>query len=150
MSLDFQVLSLNEIDEVYAFAEQTLAASVDDSTERAFQSWSARWRREALSHYLRLGWSFIAREQGRMVGFFLAQPFLFFRGQTQTLWIEHLEARDSSVCEALLEVAVKVAREKHLQRVLLEATAVKDSALLAKYRPEPLEQTILEIKTTKG
>jgi hypothetical protein len=118
-ALEFQVLSLGDLDEVYSFSEQELRSSVPDETERAFASWHARWRKEALEHYLRLGWSFIARDKnGETAGYFLAQPLLFFRGQTQTLWVEWIAAREDETRNALADVAKRVAREKNLQRVL--------------------------------
>ena len=150
MALEFQVLSTGDFDEVTAFAQSRLEASVPDETERTFKSWSARWRKEALDHYLKFGWSFIARDtEGKTAGFFLAQPFLFFRGQTQTLWVELVEARDEATAKALVDVAVRVAREKHLQRILFADADVLKGAL-APWTTVPLETTICEVKTTKG
>lgn len=150
MTIEFQVLGLSDLDEVYGFAERRLVQSMPDETERMFHSWQVRWRREALEHYLKLGWSFIARDtEGRTLGFFLGQPFLFFRGQTQTLWVEHIEAHDSAVREALIDVAVRVAREKHLQRVLI-ADADQFKQELERWTWAPLNESIAEIKTTKG
>lgn len=143
--LVFQVLALGDLDEVYAFAEARLREEILDETERMFKSWDVRWRKEALEHYLKLGWSFIARREGQVVGFFLGQPFLFFRGHTQTLWIEHLEASDKDVAEALSEVAIKVSREKNLQRVLFSNPLDE----LKKWSPVALTDAIAEIKTTK-
>ena len=138
MSLDFQVLSLGDLDEVYTFAEhqfqkQMLEQEKEENDARLLL-WHVPWRKEALEHYLKQGWSFIARDGGKVVGFYLAQPFLFFRGQTQTLWIEHIEGTDQTVIDSLLDIATRVAREKHLQRVL-----TTDGA-----------QGLREIKTTKG
>lgn len=147
--LVYQVLSLNNYDEVFAFAERNLEKAFPDEAERMFASWAVRWRKEALEHYLRLGWSFIVRDQGQIVGFFLAQPFLFFRGQTQTLWVEHIEALDPEVREGLVDVAARVAREKHLQRVLF-ADADQYENELKKWSPSPLNEPIAEVKTTKG
>lgn len=163
MQLAFQVLSANDIDEILAFANQQHQSRVGDENERIFQSWHARWRREALEHYLKLGWSFIARtaptthqaeradsERAVCVGFFLAQPLLFFRGQTQSLWLEHIDAVSGPGLAALADVAVRVAREKHLQCVLVENTEAAHLALAA-WAPQPLnDQQILMVKTTKG
>lgn len=151
MALTFQVLSLNDLDEVMDFASRRLALAIPDETERAFASWSAKWRREALEHYLKLGWSFIARRDSAdgtltTAGFFLGQPFLFFRGQTQTLWIEHIEANDSETAAALIDVAVRVAREKNLQRTLI-ADSGRFSSELLKWKPQMLEQDIAEVKS---
>ncbi len=149
MTLDFQVLGPKDIEEVFTFAEQRLVQQVPDENERMFRSWEVKWRREALEHYLKIGWCFIARENKAVAGFFMAQPFLFFRGQTQTLWVEHIEARDAATEESLAEVAVRVAREKHLQRVLF-ADADRLERAIAKWSPKPLGDAIAEIKTTKG
>lgn len=142
-----EVLSERDLDEVYGFADARLKAAVPDETERMFLSWDVKWRREALTHYLRTGWCFIGRDEKGVAGFILAQPFLFFRGQTQTLWVEHIEARDESITAQLVEVAVKVAREKHLQRVLF---ADGDKLPLGAWKHERLSDAIAEIKTTKG
>jgi hypothetical protein len=146
-----QVLSAPDLIEVYAYASSNLAKSEPNEQDRMFKSWSVKWRKEALEHYLKLGWSFIARDQHtkQAVGYFLAQPFLFFRGQTQTLWVEHIEANDAAIRKDLVDIAVKVAREKHLQRVLFaEASAL--SKELESWYPESLESDIAVVKTTKG
>jgi hypothetical protein len=152
VSIVHQVLSLPDIDEVLEYANERLGESEPNEQERMFKSWQAKWRKEALEHYLKLGWSFIARDEktNRTVGFFLAQPFLFFRGQTQTLWVEHVEADDDETKRQLVDVAVRVAREKHLQRVLFaEANEIKDA--LQPWHPEPLsDEPIAVVKTTKG
>ncbi len=147
MPLEFQVLSLTDIDEIYQYADARLALSIPDPQLRTFESWTAKWRRESLEHYLPLGWSFIVRENQKVVGYFLGQPFLFFRGQTQTLWIEHLEANSPEIMAALADVAVGVAREKHFQRVLFAADLRTN---LEKWRPSPVSDVIIEIKTSKG
>ena len=149
MSLVFQTLGLTDIDEVYAYAERRLVLEIPDEIERRFRSWEVAWRREALEHYLKLGWSFIVRRDQQVVGFFLAQPFLFFRGNTQSVWVEHVEADDSETTQALIEVAVRVAREKNFQRALF-ANAEKLHAELLKWAPTPLPDRIAEVRTSKG
>jgi hypothetical protein len=148
-ALEFQVLSTPDADEVFGFAERSLRQRIPDENEFTFASWSAPWRRESLEHYMRLGWSFIARESNETVGFFLAQPFLFFRSQTQTLWVEHIEAGNQAVIDALVDVAVRVAREKHLQRVLFIHSPDIERAL-TKWNSTPLAEKLIEVKTTKG
>ena len=151
MSIVQQVLSSPDIEEVFNYANERLKVSEPDEQERMFKSWAAKWRREALEHYLKLGWSFIARDEssGRTVGFFLGQPFLFFRGQTQTLWVEHIEADNDEVKHQLVDTAVRIAREKHLQRVLFANSHTLTSEL-KNWNPESLEQDIVVVKTTKG
>ena len=98
-----------------AFAKTQITAA--DPMEREMQSWNARWRAEALDHYLPQGWSFVALDDDKVVGFLIAQPLLFFRGLTQTLWVEDVLGPDA---EALIEAARAWARDKHLQCVLCD------------------------------
>lgn len=151
MSIVQQVLSPPDIEEVFTYANARLTEREPNEHDRMFKSWSAKWRREALEHYLKLGWSFISRDEktNRTNGFFLGQPFLFFRGQTQTLWVEHIEADNDEVKHQLVDTAVRIAREKHLQRVLF-ADASQLTVELANWKPEPLESDIVVVKTTKG
>lgn len=161
MKLEFQVLGLADLDEVFALSEANLAIAIPDEVERRFQSWGVRWRREELEHYLKLGWSFIARDKdghpdpadkGAARGYFLGQPLLYFRGQIQTLWVEHIEAEDAEVRNALIDVAVRVAREKHFQRVLfgLGETSENLEHAFARWPHAQMSERIIEIKTTKG
>lgn len=157
MQLVFQVLSAPDLEEVYEFASLRLAAAIPDENDRMFASWTVPWRKEALEHYLKLGWSFIVRDESdrgsdgkpKAVGYFLGQPFLFFRGQTQTLWIEHIEAVNDEVTTQLVEVAVKVAREKHLQRAIF-ADAERLAPFLKTWSPSQLDEPIAVVRTTKG
>ncbi len=150
MALEFQVLSRNDRDPISEFSEARFAQAVTDETERRLRLWSVRWRTEALDHYLPLGWSFVARDQGKVRGYFLGQALLFFGGLTQTLWIEHLECADESTGRALVEVAVRLAREKHLQRVLFsEVDPAALSGLIADWKAVPISERIFEVSTTK-
>ncbi len=145
--IQFQVIGPLDIEEIYSFAEARLIAAIPDESERMFASWVAKWRRESLEHHLKLGWSFVARREGKIVGFFLAQPFMFFRSQTQTVWVEHIEAQDELVRRALIDVAVRVGREKHMQRVLFADAAANE---LSAWSGRAIEDIIWEVKTTKG
>lgn len=167
MELVFQVLSVQDLDEVLEFAKANLARQIADEAERTFISWQACWRREALEHYLSLSWSFVARENGKTAGFFLAQPLRFIGGHTQTLWVEHIEGRDEVVTDALLDLAIRSARSEHLQRVLISNGQNFREALAKWPHRETMSgsvmngpstradncahsDTIIEIKTTKG
>jgi hypothetical protein len=149
MELEFQVLSLNDLDQVAAFARENLARTVSNEAERTFLSWDARWRQESLEHYLSLSWSFVARHRGRIVGFFLAQPIRYMGGHTQTLWVEHVEASEPGVVEALIDLAIRSARGEHLQRVLF-SNADSLTIALAEWPHNALADKIIEVKTTKG
>lgn len=119
MQNEFYVASLNDLDRIYNFASEKLSKLAQDPTAFMFESWTAPWRKESLTHYLKGGWSFIATTPTKEVaGFFLAQPILFMNRQTQSLWVEMILGEDRPTTEFLAEIAIKTAREKHLQRVL--------------------------------
>src|SRR5262249_13956823 len=118
--MEMRILLPEHKEAIMDFAKRRLAAREQDPMEREMKSWSARWRSESLDDYLKLGWSYGAFEGEELKGFVLGQPFLFHRGLTQTLWLEHLEAEDDTTANALLDIAARWARDKHFQCVLME------------------------------
>ena len=163
----FQVLGPDQANELRAFAERRWQEDLPDESERMFAAWASPWRPEALAHYLPLGWSFGSRRErdGALTGFFLGQALLFLRGQTQTLWIEHVEGASPEKTEALVDVAVRAAREKHLQQVLFNDASISvggafdvRAASGAPYLRASLEgrgaalvgEGLWRVKTTKG
>lgn len=90
------------------------------SFEAQMKTWDARWREEALNHYLPMGWSFGVLREGRLVSYVLAQPFVFFRGLTQTLWVEWMGGITEEAAHKAIEVAYRWARDKHFQTIVLE------------------------------
>lgn len=151
---ELQILSSNEHAEILAFAR----ARADQSDP--FAEWTAPWRGESLEHYLKIGWSMSRRDSqtGRLMGYILAQPFLFMRRQTQTVWIEHIDGETSAVVSELLDTVIRIAREKHMQRVLIEFEATRANRRLDLGLGEVIrarsgrmiEDDILEFATTKG
>ena|SRR5665213_1611956 len=119
-TLDLRILLPAHKDALMEFAKRQLSARVKDPMDSEMQSWSARWRGEALDHYLPQGWSFGAYRGEELCGFLLAQPILFFRGLTQTLWIELVESESDAVRTQLIDCAQRWARDKHLQCALYE------------------------------
>ena len=121
----YRVVKEHEIDQLFEFAkmlhEKKNSAEGGDPFAAEMASWSAPWRRESLEHYLKLGWSMSAwSEDGETLkGFSLAQPLPFYKGLTQTLWLEHVMAESQEIELGLLEVSYKWARDKHLQNLAL-------------------------------
>lgn len=144
--IQYRVATLNDVDRAFAFSEERFDRNLPEM-ERMMAMWKVRWRKEAISHYFNTGWSFIAELNGKFVGYFMAQPFIHFRGQTQTVWVEHLESEDTVAHSGLIEIAIKVAREKHMQRVLFSNDL--ENALKV-WNPTQIEEKVLEVKTTKG
>lgn len=119
-SLDTRILLARDKEAIVQFETTLLKKAGGDPVENELKSWSARWRGEALDHYLPQGWSFGCWLEEQLQGYFIGQPYLFHRGLTQTLWIEHLSARNPEVAVQLIDTAHRWARDKHLQAVLME------------------------------
>jgi hypothetical protein len=148
MSLDLHVLQTSEIDEILSLEGKLLAAKIPDEMERLIFSWNCRWRKESLEHYIPLGWSFCARKENQLTGYFIAQALLFFDGQTQSMWVEHMQFTDTESRTALIELAVKLGREKHLQKVYFpNEQELVDG--LKNFKSEPWSSSILQVRTTK-
>ena len=118
--MQIRILLENDRETIMEFEKTRLQKTVSDPMEREMKSWDARWRKEALDHYLPQGWSFGAFENEKLQGYFIGQPYIFHRGLTQTLWIEHLSYLSPAVANQLIETAHKWSRDKHLQTVLME------------------------------
>lgn len=150
---ELQILAHAELEEVLAFSRARA------NKQDPFVEWSAPWRKESLEHYLKIGWSMARRDAqtGRLLGYILAQPFLFMRRQTQTVWIEHIEGETPAIVSELLDTVVRISREKHMQRVLMEYSAKAGDAndfgrgeVIRLRNGRMIEDDIVEFPTTKG
>lgn len=147
---ELQILSASDQAEVLAFSRSRA------NKEDLFIEWSAPWRQESLEHYLKIGWSMARREAatGRLVGYILAQPFLFLRRQTQTVWVEHVEGETPAIAAELVDTIIRVSREKHMQRVLMDFDLSQVDLGLGEVirsrNGRMIEQDILEFATTKS
>ncbi|MEQ1879222.1 MAG: hypothetical protein ABL958_21470 [Bdellovibrionia bacterium] len=149
METTFRVLVQAELDAVADFEKKMIESLGIPEQEAQLLSWSAPWRRESLDHYANTGWSFGAWRDGKIAGYFLAQPFVFFRGLTQTLWVEHLSAADTAIEAELIDIARRYGRDKHLQSVLFnENSNLKLN--LKNLGGAPIADQIFEFKTTKA
>jgi hypothetical protein len=158
MGLFFRIATIEDLNEISEYEKKRLAESIPDPMEREMQSWHAKWRPESLQQYLPLGWSFLARDpdqtstfsqEGLLVGYFLAQPLLFFDGQTQSLWLEHLSYSSLQARDQLCDLSYRLCREKHFQRVYFPLIPQIQNAI-SHLKPEPWSQTALFVKTSKA
>lgn len=158
MALFCRVIQLQDLDEILDFESRKLQESIPDEMERTLHSWNARWRKEALEHYFALGWSFLFRDQdkessfsseGLLVGYFMAQPLLFLDGQTQSLWVEHLQYASLQARDELCELAYRLSREKHFQKVYFPNVSGVSNSISA-FKAEPWDPAVMHIKTTKA
>lgn len=149
MSIHYRIAQLDDVAKVYQFAEDKLRVEYPDDMELMMQVWNSRFRKEALEHYLKLGWSFIAYDENQKIhGFFLGQPFLFFQSHTQTLWIEMLTAENFKIEAELAEIAIKLSRDKHLQKVVLPKS-VETLHFEKPYNFQKWSDECVWVKTTK-
>ena len=158
MSLFCRVVQIQDLQEILDFENKKLQELIPDEMERTLHSWNVRWRKEALEHYLSLGWSFLARDkdkpssysdEGLLVGYFIAQPLLFLDGQTQSLWVEHLQYGSLQARDELCELAYKLSREKHFQKVFFPNESGITNSISA-FKAETWNPAVMHIKTTKA
>jgi hypothetical protein len=157
MSLFFRIATLEDLVEIQEFETKKLHETVSDSMEREIQSWNSKWRKEALEHYLPSGWSFMARDpavqsshsdEGQLVGYFLAQPMLFFDGQTQSLWVEHVAYSSLQSRDEICDLAYRLSKEKHFQRVYFPNSSLVQNSI-SHLKPHGFTQAAVYINTTK-
>lgn len=152
MALSFRVIQLEDIPELVDYEQRKLIDVIPDENDREIHSWNARWRKESLENYLPLGWSFLVRDEDQentLVGYFLAQPLLFFDGKTQSLWVEHISHSSLQARDQLCDLAYRMSREKNFQRVFFpNNTGIANS--VAALKAEPWQGSILCVKTSKA
>lgn len=151
MSLYCRVILPEDIQDMLDFENKKLEEVYPDEIERSVAGWNSKFRVEALNHYVSLGWSFLVRDSDTeaLLGYFIAQPLLFLEGQTQSLWIEHLQHNSLQARDELCDLAYKLGREKHFQRVYFpNENGVSNS--VAALKPEAWKTAALVVKTTKG
>lgn len=149
--IEWKVLGSRDVDEILLWERERLRESPMEESGKLMAEWTAHWRRESLEHYLPLGWSMAARrpngELTGLAGYFLAQPFLFFQGHTQILWIERLAAEEPAIQRELIDIAYRMSREKHLQAILFGGRFEREA--FARYKDVVFNEGWVEIPTTK-
>lgn len=150
MSIEYRIAQQADLEKIYEFAHQILQKEYPDQMECMIKLWESRFRKEALEHYLKLGWSFTAVDQvsGKLCGFFLGQPLLFFEGQTQTLWVEEVMSENSVISAELMEIAYRLSRDKHFQKVIFPSKAA-DALNVKSIKYNEYTSELIWSKTTK-
>jgi hypothetical protein len=151
MSLICRVIQSDDLQDILDLENKKLQDAYPDEMERMMAGWNSKFRVEALNHYIPLGWSFLARDEDSdaLLGYFIAQPLLFLDGQTQSLWVEHVQYSSLQARDELCELAYKLGREKHLQRVYFpNDNGVPNS--VKSFKADSWQPGTLSVKTTKG
>lgn len=150
MGLFCRITQASDMQALLDFEAKKLAEIYPDENERTFAQWNSRARKEAMEHYIPLGWSFLALDEDEnLVGYFLAQPLLFFEGQTQSFWVEHVQYGSLQARDELCDLAYRLSREKHFQRVYFpQGNGISNS--VSTFKPENWQPGVLMVKTTKA
>ena len=147
--IHYRIAQLDDVQAVYEFEFKQKLSNIADEYEQQMAVWTSAFRKESLEHYFKLGWSFLAlNEKNEIQGYFLGQTLLFFDHQTQTLWLEHLSAANLDISTELVDIAFRLSREKHLQRVLL-SDSIQKMNLKKSFPFQTWERSIDFLKTTK-
>lgn len=149
-TLEPRVLNLHDLELLLKWEYQQMGTMEEHAQMLA--GWSAPWRQESLEHYLPKGWSFGLFQNEQLHGYFLAQPILFVRGLTQTLWVEHIAGLTFETVMECVDISVRVARDKHLQVALLRWQNHKEmefEQLSQRFRLRKVAEDLLEIPTSK-
>ena len=141
---EIKIMTLENLEEALDFEMERVEG---EGIEKEMLSWHAPWRREALSHYLPQGWSFVKKKDGKIIGYVMAQPILFFQGWTQTLWVEHVAGIDEKTGIEMLEIAYRWAKDKHLQKVFFKQEL--PFASLVDFGTKNIEGALFSMNTTK-
>lgn len=115
--LNFRALSLEELSSIQDLEKAHLGKTLNE-IDLSMREWHAPWRKESLEYYLPKGWCAGAWLNDALRAYFLGQPLLFWNGETQSLWIEHVFASSEQELKAILDISIRYARDKHLQRVV--------------------------------
>lgn len=146
----YRIAELADLETVFEYEAKKMHDPAIGEIENQILIWDSNFRKEALEHYFKLGWSFLAFDQNnKLVGFFLGQPLLFFDKQTQSLWVEYVSADNNDIYTELVDIAYRLARDKHLQRVLYSKEVQNGGYLTKEFPFKDWELQISFLKTTK-
>jgi hypothetical protein len=153
MSFVYKVMTVENIDEIIQLEKSKIKDQFSSEADFDISTWTAKWRKESLEYYAQSGWSYISFEQtdveSKIAGYFLAQPLLFFESQTQSLWVEYISYNSLQVRDELCELAYKLSREKHFQRVYFKNENSVGNAL-KKFSSQTWHSDTFYISTTKA
>ena len=143
-----QSLRPEDLESILALEKSKALADGSDEIEASMKEWSSRWRREALEHYLPLGWSFGVFDNDKLQSYVIAKVIPFFRSYTQVLWIENITTKDKLDKAQLMDVLYKYSKEKHLQYVMMDEN-INISELNLDIPLEEISDRFFQVRTTK-
>lgn len=148
-NITYRIAQLEDVEKVFNYEYKKNFSIDSNEIENQIAVWNSFYRKESLEHYFKSGWSFVALDTDQnIVGFFMGQALLFLDKQTQSLWIEYISADNSEVYTELVDIAYRLSRDKHLQRVLF-SDSVQQQNLTKKFPFTNWDRTVSFLKTTK-
>lgn len=147
--ISYRIAQLEDVENTFNYEKNKNYSSDLSEIENQIAVWNSYYRKEALDHYFKSGWSFLALDENQnIVGFFMGQALLFVEKQTQSLWIEYMSADNAEIYTELIDIANRLSRDKHLQRVLFSDVIHKQN-LTKKFAFVDWDRTVNFLKTTK-
>jgi len=147
--ITYRIAQLEDVENVFNYEYKKHASADSHEIENQIMVWNSFFRKEALDHYFKSGWSFLALDaKQNIMGFFMGQALLFLDKQTQSLWVEYISASDSEIYTELVDIAYRLSREKHFQKVLF-SDVIKQQILTKKFPFTDWERSVSYLKTTK-
>ncbi|AGH96513.1 hypothetical protein [Pseudobdellovibrio exovorus] len=145
----YRIAQLADVENVFNYEYKKQFSDDSDEIENQIKVWDSFFRKEALEHYFKMGWSFLAFDANQnLVGFFMGQPLLFLDKQTQSLWVEYVSANNDQIYTELVDIAYRLSREKHFQKVLFSKD-VQTQFLTQSFPFKEWERDVIYLKTTK-
>lgn len=145
----YRIAQLDDVAAVFEYESRKHSDPNIDEIENQILIWNSNFRKEALEHYFKTGWSFVAlNAEQQIVGFFMGQALLFLDKQTQSLWVEYVSAETDAIYTELVDIAYRLSREKHFQRVLF-SDEVAQHKLTKPFPFQKWDRSTTWLKTTK-
>lgn len=145
----YRIAQVDDVESVFDYEYKKNFENSTDEIENQIVVWNSFFRKESLEHYFKTGWSFLAVDsQQNIVGFFMGQALLFMDKQTQSLWIEYVSASDPQIYTELIDIAYRLSKEKHFQKVLF-SDVVQGQTLTKSFPFTQWERSVSYLKTTK-
>lgn len=147
--ITYRIAQLEDVENVFNYEYKKNFSADLDEVENQMMAWDSFYKKESLEHYFKTGWSFLALDvEQKIVGFFMGQALLFLDKQTQSLWVEYISASSSEIYTELIDIAYRLSREKHFQKVLF-SDVIRQQTLTKVFPFEKWERSISYLKTTK-
>lgn len=147
--ITYRIAQLEDVESVFNYEYKKNFSAESHEIENQIMVWNSFFRKESLEHYFKTGWSFIAFDaEQNIVGFFMGQALLFIDKQTQSLWVEYISASSTEIYTELIDIAYRLSREKHLQKVLF-SNVVQQQPMSKVFPFTEWERSVSYLKTTK-